>query len=233
MRKAERLFQILTILRGRRTVITALKLADLLEVSERTIYRDMQTLSLSGMPIESEAGVGYKLKANFTIPPLMFDEKELEALLLGARMVESWSGQVMAKAAKSALTKIHAVLPEQLHQSHVQKPEWLIVPDIDDGVSSQFSDQIGEAIKKSWVLNIRYQREDKAISQRLIWPLGLLFWGNKWTLVAWCQLRAAYRMFRLDRIIELELTHFVFQQSDNCNLQHYIQQCAENDKCLT
>ena len=111
----------------------------------------MQTLSLSGMPIESEAGVGYKLKANFTIPPLMFDEKEVEALLLGARMVESWSGQVMAKAAKSALTKIHAVLPEQLHQSHVQKPEWLIVPDIDDGVSSQFSDQIGEAIKKSWV----------------------------------------------------------------------------------
>lgn len=93
MRKAERLFQIITVFRSRRTVITAEQLAAQLEVSERTIYRDMQALVLSGIPIESEAGVGYRLKPKFDIPPLMFNESELEALLIGVRMVQGWSGE--------------------------------------------------------------------------------------------------------------------------------------------
>lgn len=222
MRKAERLFQILTLLRGRRTVITAQQLAELLEVSERTIYRDLQALILSGMPIDSEVGVGYRLNPGFTIPPLMFNEQELEAMLLGARMVQGWGGERMASAAASALTKIHAVLPDQLHRQTVQQPEWLLVPDYNAKQYAQYSDQLGEAIKHKSKIIIRYQREDGETSQRIIWPLGLVFWGNRWTLVAWCELRDEYRMFRLDRIQVFEFHTDKFETHELCSLQHYL-----------
>lgn len=221
MRKAERLFQILTLLRSRRTVITAQELAEKLEVSERTIYRDIQSLSLSGMPIESEAGIGYRLKPRFSVPPLMFDEGELEALLLGVRMVQGWSGEAMGKAADSALQKIHAVLPEHLHHQYTQQAEWLLVPDFYRAHSAKFSDQLRDAIKHKNVLQIDYTREDGEQSQREIWPLGMVYWGKTWTLVAWCEKRSDYRMFRLDRINALNPMDHHFETTASCNLQHY------------
>ncbi|PCJ36055.1 MAG: DNA-binding transcriptional regulator [Moraxellaceae bacterium] len=221
MRKAERLFQIITLLRGRRTVITAEQLAAELEVSERTIYRDMQALVSSGMPIESEAGIGYRLKPRFDIPPLMFDEEELEALLLGVRMVQSWSGKKVGAAADRALNKIHSVLPEDLHRQYVQKPEWLIVPAIHRERSARFSDEIHLSIKQQLKLQMHYQREDGESSHRQVLPLGLVFWGNVWTLIAWCEKREGYRMFRLDRILSLEVTDATFDTNNSCNLQHY------------
>jgi len=220
MRKAERLFQIVNILRGRRSVITAEQLAERLEVSERTIYRDMQALVLSGMQIESEAGVGYRLKPKFDIPPLMFDERELEALLLGVRMVQGWSGEKMGNAADSALHKIHSVLPDDLHRLYVQQPEWLIVPSIHRERSARHSDEIQECIKKQIKLTIDYQREDGTKSQRIIWPLGLVFWGSTWTLIAWCEIRQDYRMFRLDRIDKIVILTDKFTTTPQCNLQH-------------
>jgi len=227
MRKAERLFQILTLLRSRRTVITAHALAEKLEVSERTIYRDIQALSLSGMPIESEAGIGYRLKPSFSIPPLMFDESELEALLLGVRMVQGWSGKAMGKAADSALQKIHAVLPDRLHHHYVQQPEWLIVPDIHRLQSAKYSDQLSDAIKKKYVLHIHYTREDGETSQREVWPLGMVFWGRTWTLIAWCEKRDDYRMFRFDRINKLDCMNRYFETSETCNLEHYMEHHGE------
>ncbi|WP_143871069.1 helix-turn-helix transcriptional regulator [Catenovulum sediminis] len=222
MRKAERLFQILTLLRSKRGVITAQQIAQQLEVSERTIYRDIQALSLSGVPIESEAGVGYKLKANFSIPPIMFDEAEIEALLLGVRMVESWSNQSMAKAASSALAKIHAVLPDKLHQLSVEQPEWLIVPQFNSAQYQQHNEQISSAIKNRQVILLNYQDEAGNLTSRKVWPLGMIYWGKTWTLVAWCTLRQDYRMFRLDRIQTLDnLTKF-FQTREDISLQHYI-----------
>ena len=158
MRKAERLFQILTLLRSRRRVITAAELAAKLEVSERTIYRDVQALSLSGIPIESEAGIGYRLKPNFNIPPLMFEPDELEALILGVRMVQSWSGEQLGAAADSALAKIQAVLPENLHYSYVQQPEWLLVPNYGDQTVSQYSDELRNAIKAKRVVHLVYRK---------------------------------------------------------------------------
>jgi predicted DNA-binding transcriptional regulator YafY len=232
MRKAERLFQILTLLRGRRTVITALELAEKLEVSERTIYRDIQALSLSGVPIESETGVGYRLKSSFNIPPLMFNESELEALLLGARMVQGWSGEEMGKAADSALQKIHAVLPDRLHLRTVQQPEWLIVPDLHRIHSAKYSDQISDAIKKKYVLQIEYTREDGKQSDRDVWPLGLIYWGRTWTLIAWCEKRNDYRMFRLDRIKNLDRKNQYFETTDVCNLQHYMSLHGEGSEGL-
>ncbi|KPJ90203.1 MAG: DNA-binding transcriptional regulator, partial [Gammaproteobacteria bacterium SG8_11] len=116
MRKADRLFQIVQILRSRRTVTTARHLADRLEVTERTIYRDMQDLMLSGVPIMGEAGVGYALPRTFDLPPLMFTDDELTAITLGARLVASWSDDALADAANKALHKIQAVVPQRLHE---------------------------------------------------------------------------------------------------------------------
>ena len=223
MRKAERLFQLLTLLRGRRTVITARSLAEYLEVSERTIYRDMQALTLSGIPIEGEAGVGYRLKPGFTIPPIMFNAQELEAILLGARMVQRWGDAELGAAADSALTKIMAILPDKLHFEHTLKPEWLLVPEYAAGESARFGQEIRRAIKQQTIIKIKYQKQDKQQSAREIWPLGLVFWGNVWTLVSWCELRQDYRNFRLDRIQYLTVTEKIYPTRDDINLQHYIQ----------
>lgn len=224
MRKAERLFQIVNLLRGRRTVITAKELATTLEVSERTIYRDVQALMLSGMHIESEAGVGYRLKPKFNIPPLMFDPDELESLLLGVRMVQGWGSKELAKAADSALHKIHAVLPDTLHRNYVQQQEWLIVPTIHQQRSAQYADEIRQAIKCSVKIYIQYHDEEKTLSKRTILPLGLIFWGRAWTLVAWCEKRNDYRLFRLDRIDELIIQDEKFTTNPQCNLQSYLAQ---------
>jgi len=222
MRKAERLFQIMTLLRSRRCVITAKQIAQQLEVSERTIYRDIQALSLSGMPIESEAGVGYRLRSGFSIPPLMFEAEELEALMLGVRMVQGWSGPALGAAADKALQKIQAVLPEALHQRYVQQPEWLLVPDFNSEQSSPHSDQIRESIKTREILTLGYRDEAGQVSGRSVWPLGLVFWGRVWTLIAWCELRQDYRMFRLDRIQTLQVTTHQFELCERINLQVYL-----------
>lgn len=223
MRKAERLFQLLTLLRGRRTVITASALAEYLEVSERTIYRDMQALTLSGIPIEGEAGVGYRLKPGFTIPPIMFNAQELEAILLGARMVQRWGDTELGAAADSALTKVMAILPDKLHFEHTLKPEWLLVPEYAAGESARFGQEIRQAIKQQSIIKIDYKAQNQQITNREIWPLGLVFWGNVWTLVSWCELRTAYRSFRLDRINHLIVTAKNYPQRDDINLQHFIQ----------
>ncbi len=226
MRKAERLFQLLTLLRGRRTVITARSLAEYLQVSERTIYRDMQALTLSGIPIEGEAGVGYRLKPGFTIPPIMFNAQELEALQLGARMVQRWGDDELGAAADSALTKIRAILPDRLHFEHTLKPEWMLVPEYSSGENARFGEQIRAAIKAQKILNIQYKTAEDRQSSREIWPLGLVFWGNVWTLVSWCELRSDYRSFRLDRIMQLQTTDKDYPHSEEINLQHYIKQAG-------
>ena len=229
MRKAERLFQLLTLLRSRRTVITATQLAEQLEVSERTIYRDMQALTLSGIPIESEAGVGYRLKPGFTVPPLMFDEAELEALLLGVRMVQGWSDKQLGSAADSALQKIRAVLPDRLHHHYLDQPEWLLVPDYFQG-NSQYSDQLRAVIKARQLIQIDYCREDGTPSSRTLRPLGLVYWGKVWCLLAWCELRGQYRQFRLDRIQALTELDTCFELTPDCNLQHCMQLMCEQEK---
>jgi len=222
MRKAERLFQLLTLLRGRRTVITALTLAESFGVSERTIYRDIQSLSLSGVPIEGEAGVGYRLKPGFSIPPLMFNAQELEALLLGARMVQRFADPQLGSAAESALCKIQSILPDKLHYDHAIKPEWLLVPDYSFSESAQFGEQIRTAIKLNHILHFDYEAESKQHSTRKVRPLGLVFWGKVWTLVSWCELRTDYRSFRLDRIKQIHPCNELFTPQVAISLQIYL-----------
>ncbi|WP_028876272.1 helix-turn-helix transcriptional regulator [Teredinibacter turnerae] len=221
MRKAERLFQILNLLRNRRTVLTARQIAEQLAVSERTVYRDIQALSLSGVPIEGEAGVGYRLQRQFDLPPLMFDRDEVEALLLGARMIRAWSDRQLAAAASSALNKILAVLPPQLRE--LEETSAIKVPDYQQQLSvSVHSEQIRAAIRSQQKIAIDYEDAHVQLSHRCVLPLGLFFWGATWTLVGWCELRLAYRAFRLDRIRRFELLAENFACHASCSLDHYL-----------
>lgn len=232
MRKAERLFQIITILRSRRRVITASMLAELLEVSERTVYRDLQALIMSGVPIEGEAGVGYRLQSGYSLPPMMFTQAELQALMLGVHMVKAWTGDTMVQAASAALDKIYAILPDAQHYRQVQMPSWLMVPDFFRQQMASFIDDLNPAIEERQELDLQYQRENGEISKRRVQPLGLIYWGKSWTLVAWCLLRDAYRVFRLDRIRELIPSGVYFDTDPERNLQHYMSLETKRQKAV-
>ena len=228
MQRAERLFQLLTLLRNRRTVLTARQLSEHMQVSERTIYRDIQALSLSGVPVEGEAGVGYRLQRHFQLPPLMFDRHEVEALLLGARMVRGWGDAQMASSANNAIQKIISILPDHLRHSDESLP--LLVPTFDEyqKVYTAHSQTIREAIHQKRALAIEYERADTQLSSRQVEPLGLIFWGRVWTLVAWCQLRGDYRVFRLDRIRHLVTTAETFTPNEHKSLKHYLKLMANH-----
>lgn len=226
MRRADRLFQIIQILRTRRQV-RARDLAQSLQVSERTIYRDMQDLSLSGVPLVGEAGVGYSLDRAYNLPPITFSESELEALLLGARMVQAWTDKQMASEASFAIARIESILPDRLKQT-LQKRD-IQVPDfhIYSGVAG-YMPGIRAAIKHCEKLVLSYCREDGQSSQRITWPLGLFFWGNVWTMVAWCELRDDFRQFRLDRIQDVDVTGQNYQTGTQRSLDYYLQNiCKE------
>ncbi len=220
MRRADRLFQIVGFLDHTR-VITARSLAEKLEVSERTIYRDIQDLSLSGVPIEGEAGVGYRLMKGFYLPPLMFDEEELAALMLGARMVQAWTDKSLASAAHQAIRKIENAIPERLRPELDR--EDLLVPDFNiSTVTQKHLALLRSAIKKQKKVFYDYTREDGQRSSRTVHPLGLFYWGRVWTLVAWCELRDEFRHFRLDRMKNINLSDKTFQILPGRALQDYL-----------
>ena len=220
MRRADRLFQIVQILRARR-VTTAARLAETLEVSERTIYRDVRDLVLSGVPIEGEAGVGYALPKSFDLPPLMFGKQEIEALVLGARLVKSWSDAELAEAADSALVKIEAVLPERL-RTRLEEIT-LFAPNY-RGEPRAFAANLPtlrSAILERRKIHFAYTRRDEERSERTVRPVGLFFWGYNWTLSAWCELRDDFRSFRVDRIRELALTDEPFTPEPGKTLEDF------------
>lgn len=211
MKKSERLLQLLRLLRGRRRAVTAQSLAERLQVSERTIYRDIESLVLSGVSIEGEAGVGYSLRPDSDILPLMFDAREIEALMLSVRLMKAWSDDELIEAATRAQDKIKAALPARMQQELERKHTKFLVPDYKREYFLQHSEDIRAAIDAKQVLRIAYQDEQARVSTRAIECLGLMFWGSAWTVVAWCQLRDDYRLFRLDRIQSLESLEQYFQ----------------------
>ena len=199
MRRADRLYRLIELLRGGR-LTTARRLAGQLEVSERTIYRDIADLMASGVPIEGEAGVGYVMRPGFDVPPLMFDAGEIAALVAGARLVEAWGGAAMARAAAQALGKIAAVIPAETARAAERTAIHAFrSSDLDDGVRGRL-DLLDAAIRDLTRIALRYADGVGAITTRHVHPLGLVFWGRVWTLVAWCEIRDDFRMFRVDRI---------------------------------
>jgi predicted DNA-binding transcriptional regulator YafY len=207
MRRADRLFRIVQMLRSGR-LKTAHALAERLQVSERTIYRDVRDLQLAGQPIEGEAGVGYTLRRDFDLPPLMFTPEELTALVLGARLVKAWGGAESVIAASSALARIEAVLPPELAARldaiALYAPGFKM-----PAAQRRLLDQLHAACLGRTVLEFSYTRLGEEASHaewRIVRPLALAFWSGVWTLAAWCETRNDFRNFRLDRIEALTVT---------------------------
>ena len=220
MRRADRLFRIVQLLRQGR-LMTAARLAEKLDVSTRTIYRDVMDLQLAGTPIEGEAGIGYTLRRDYDLPPLSFTSDELTALVLGARLVQAWGGAETVLAAKQALSRIEAVLPvamrERLDAIQMYAP----------GFQMRMADRRrldllhGACVSRNAVA-IAYTREDGGESERTIRPLALYFWSGVWTLVAWCEMRDNFRVFRVDRIRESVVQSELFTQRKGQRLEDFL-----------
>ena len=199
MRRADRLLQIIQVLRRTRRPVTAGQLADELEVSIRTIYRDMVSLEAGGVPITGEAGVGYVMGDDFDLPPLMFTAAELEALMLGARMVETRADPALAVAARDAVAKIGVVLPDHLKPLLLDAPLYVAsyaeVPEdcVDVAV-------LRNAIRDGLKTSLNYADQEGAETTRVVWPVAIAFFQASRILVAWCELRTGFRHFRTDRI---------------------------------
>lgn len=220
MRRADRLFQLVQTLRNRRFA-TGEELAEAVGVSTRTVYRDVRDLQYSGVPIRGEAGVGYRLERGFELPPLTFTTEELEGLVLGARFVAAWADRELAAAVGSAMTKIEAAIPSALREALLGTP--LFAPGFDfASCMTAHMTELRRAISELRVIRFAYTRGDGERSQREVRPLGLLFWGSKWTLATWCELRGDYRSFRPDRISQLELTDRTFDGSRSPNLAEFL-----------
>lgn len=227
MRRADRLFQIIQYLRRHR-VTTAARLAEELEVSERTIYRDMRDLSCSGVPLEAEAGVGYALSPGFDLPPLMFTEEEIEALVLGARVVTAWADPGLSKAAQEALARIEAALPQRLQPRISQSA--LFSPNFSN--QNQSHDallQLRHAVRQRRKVHFDYTRADGQSSQRIVRPLCLSFAAPLWLLSAWCELRQDFRNFRLDRLFGLTVLPETFADEPGRTLDDFFRHIQSED----
>ena len=220
MRRADRLFSLVLELR-RRPVTTAAQLAEHLEVSVRTIYRDVADLIASGIPIEGEAGVGYRLGHDFELPPLMFTITEVQALVLGARMVEAWGDTQLRTAARAVLGKVEAVLPEA-DRHRVQDTALFALAYWVPEHHQQMLGTVRKAIDDRRRLQIVYAKDDGDVTERVIRPLGLFFWGRMWTVAAWCELRQDHRTFRVDRIGEAATLDDRFALTPPVTLDDYL-----------
>lgn len=229
MRRADRLFQIVQFVRGGR-LVTARRLAERLEVSERTIYRDIAHLQASGVPIEGEAGVGYVLRQGFDLPPLMFTRDEIVALVAGARLIRAWGGAGMAGAAEEALIKIGAVLPEAERRRADEVQIHAMAPEMTDAVRARI-DEIERAVDRRSRIAMTYRDVDGRATDRIVRPLGLWFWGKVWTLVGWCELRDDFRMFRLDRIDGIAPSGSPFRPERGKTLADFYRRMEERTKC--
>jgi predicted DNA-binding transcriptional regulator YafY len=197
MSRSARLLDLLQALRTHRRPVTAEALARDLGVSVRTVYRDIGTLVGQGAPIDGEAGVGYVLKPGFLLPPLMFDDDEIEALVLGLRFVVQRGDRALGDAAVNALAKITAVLPQDLRDA-VAVTGLLAGPGRDAGPDHA---AIRLAIRTERKLRLGYRDRNGKASQRVVWPIALGYFDSVSVLAAWCEMRQDFRHFRTDRII--------------------------------
>jgi predicted DNA-binding transcriptional regulator YafY len=199
MRRADRLFHIIQLIRGRR-LTTAAWLAQRLEVSERTIYRDVADLQVQGVPLEGEAGVGYRLGAGFDLPPMMFTQDEAKALVAAVRISQGWLDPGLAQAGQDALGKIMSVLPAE---ARVAAEALAVYAPVGGGLpepAQRTLQTLREAVQGRQKIFIHYRDLADKPSERTLRPLGCFYWGKVWTLAAWCEQRNDFRSFRVDRV---------------------------------
>jgi predicted DNA-binding transcriptional regulator YafY len=201
MRRADRLFHIIQLIRGRR-LTTAAYLAQRLEVSERTIYRDVADLQFQGVPIEGEAGVGYRLGAGFDLPPMMFTQEEAKALVASVRVAQAWLDPALAQGAEDALGKIMSVLPVEARVAAEALAVYAPAGGLSDAAQRTLQ-TLREAVQERRKVFINYRDLSEKASERTLRPLGCFYWGKVWTLSAWCERRNDFRTFRVDRVTQV------------------------------
>lgn len=203
MSRSERLLQLLQVLRQHRRPVSGRALAETLGISLRTLYRDIASLQTQGADIDGEAGVGYLLRPGYMLPPLMFSADEIEALVLGMRLVASRADPQLVFAARDALSKIDAVLPADLRETLASSPL------LAGGKPKLPEDRVDltllrKAIQAERTLRIVYRDEKGSATERTIWPFALAFFDGARVLLAWCTLRNDFRHFRTDRMDVIE-----------------------------
>ena len=224
MRRADRLFHLVQLIRGRR-LTTASFLAGRLEVSERTVYRDVADLQHQGVPIEGEAGVGYRLGAGFELPPLMFSAGEARALVAATRLAQAWLDPALARDAEQALGKILSILPRQTRAAAESLALYAPSFSVDPAVQQQLQ-TLREAVQARRTVALDYRDAAGQMSQRRVRPLGCFFWGKVWTLAAWCESRQAFRTFRLDRMGALQVDDTVFRNETGKTFADFLRQAG-------
>ena len=203
MRRTDRLFQIVQLIRGRR-LTTAAFLAERLEVSQRSIYRNVAALQGQGVPIEGEAGVGYRMRRGFDLPPLMFTTQEAQSLVACMRVAQPRIDTGLARHADDALAKILAVLPTVERAAAESLPVYA-PPVGPDHATRQRLEQLRHATDLKAKLRVEYRDIKDETSTRVLRPLGCFYWGDVWTLAAWCESREDFRNFRVDRIVKIDV----------------------------
>ena len=204
MRRADRLFQIIQILRRSTRPVTAAALAEELEVSKRTVYRDVADLIGQRVPIEGEAGLGYLIASDYDMPPLMLTPDEIEAVMLGAQWVAGRSDKILSNAARDVVAKIAAVVPARL-RPFIVEPSVGVKPTIGEPEEGVDTSMLRSAIRNGVKLRLRYRSEAGEETERTVWPVILGYADTDRLLIGWCELRQSFRHFRTDRIIEAEM----------------------------
>src|ERR1700761_523826 len=224
MRRADRLFEIVQMLRRRKRTRAA-DLAALLGVSERTIYRDISDMIARGVPIEGEAGVGYIMRPGFDLPPLMFNENEIEALLLGARIVQAWSDSELATAAETAIDKIRAVSPEAIRRQLDLVSLWAPVTDAREPIAIDQA-ALRAAVRHRQKVRFAYRDTRDKLTERTVRPLITAFYGNAWLLAAWCEDKEDFRVFRQDRMSKMTILSETFEREPGRTAEDFLAQDA-------
>ncbi|MBU1240838.1 YafY family transcriptional regulator [Myxococcota bacterium] len=224
MRPADRLFQIIQLLRRGR-IVTAQWLAETLEVSQRTIYRDVADLIARGVPIDAEAGVGYSLSSHYDLPPLQFTQEELEALVLGARLVKGWGDASLSAGAQSILDKVAAVMPGELKEQMANSRLYALNFQGTEAAARHMA-PLRLGIREQYKVELLYEDARERRTKRLVRPLALSFLAPLWMLTAWCELRGAFRNFRLDRIIEVTPTQTWFALEAGKRMEDFLEMIA-------
>jgi predicted DNA-binding transcriptional regulator YafY len=203
MRRSDRLFQLIQILRRSKRAVVARSLAEELEVSVRTVYRDIADLMAQRVPIRGEAGTGYVLDRRYDMPPLMLTPEELEAAVLGAQWVAQRSDATLARAARDLVAKIQAAVPADL-RPFIAEPTTGSMAPLAASADTLDMGQVRQWIRAGRKVRIRYCDEGKRVSERTIWPILIGYADATRLLAAWCELRQAFRHFRTDRIVGAE-----------------------------
>ena len=213
MRRSDRLFDIIQRLRAASGPTTAAALADELEVTPRTVYRDIATLQARRVPIEGAAGVGYVLRKSFDLPPLNFTIDEIEAIAVGARLVNRLKDPALQQAAESVLAKVTTAVPERLRM-HIADAPIYVSPGMTPEASGADLAEVRAAIRDSAKLYIAYADVSGRRTNRVIWPIAMAYYVDVTLVGAWCELRADYRNFRVERIVSSRVLDEHFDQDN-------------------